>query len=42
MEWIISERERDGEEFGKDVETTVLGFPILSLSCFALLKMQRR
>lgn len=29
VEWIISERERDGEEFGKDDETTVLCFPIL-------------
>lgn len=37
MEWIISEREREGEEFGKDDETTVLCFPILSLSCFVVL-----
>lgn len=37
VEWIISEREREGEEFGKVDEMTVLCFPILSLFfyCFS-------
>jgi hypothetical protein len=34
VEWIISEREREGEEFGKVDEMIVLCLPILSLFFF--------
>lgn len=40
VEWIISEREREGEEFGKVDEMTVLCLPILSLFFIAVVKKQ--